>query len=354
MIDSSNTVMRGAPHTHSTGSKPDPTNTIESANVPVTTALLLVNLGTPEAPTPAAVFKFLREFLFDARVVNLPLLFRLMLQLILPFRAKRVAKLYQRIWLQEGSPLQVYTERLGQALAYSLRQTQQECVPVYTAMTYGNPNIEIQINDIIKKKIERLIVIPLFPQYSKATTAAVWDKLAKALMRHSFVPSLIFINEYTNDDLYVLALAESITLHWSLHGRGERLLFSFHGIPKRNVLMGETYPLACKRLGDRVAKMLKIPENSYEISFQSRFGAAPWVTPYTDQLLTNWGNLGVQSVDVISPSFAVDCLETLEELNIQMREIFLKSGGKTYQYIPALNDSPAHVMVLKGLIQKFF
>lgn len=318
------------------------------------TAIVLVNLGTPERPTHREVTRFLREFLADPCVIDLPKIFRVAIQMILPFRAKRVAKLYQSIWMEEGSPLQVYSQRLGLGLQHSLQETIGQLIPVSVAMTYGKPNLITILNEILANKIDRLIVLPLFPQYSKTTTKAIWNKLNDALRYHSVIPSFHFIHEYTNDNLYMDALAESITQFWTQQGRAERLLFSFHGIPKRYALAGDTYPKACKDLAFNVAKKLKIPENSYGISFQSRFGFAPWVSPYTDQQLRDWGGSGVKSVDVVSPSFAVDCLETLEELNIGMRHIFLAAGGEKYQYIPALNDSKAHIEVLKGLILKFF
>lgn len=320
----------------------------------VKTAVVLVNLGTPKAPTPREVWRFLSQFLFDPCVVDLPKLFRIGLQAILPFRAKKVAKLYQRIWMPEGSPLQVHTERLGLGLQKSLQASFQRDIPVYVAMTYGSPNVASVVKNVIHNKIERLIVLPLFPQYSKSTTRAVWNKLNNAFSEHILIPSFYFIHEYANEEVFINAQALSIDKFWTQNKRSERLLFSFHGIPKRYETLGDTYPKACKRLAREIAKKLKIAENSYEISFQSRFGFAPWVTPYTDQILRDWGRAGIQSVDIVSPSFAVDCLETLEELDIEMRHLFLASGGKKYQYIPALNDSPIHIEALKCLIQKFF
>lgn len=328
------------------------------SKTPSDTAVILVNLGTPEAPTPLAVTRFLAQFLSDRRVVDLPgFLWKGILRVILPFRARRVARLYESIWMQEGSPLRIYTQRLSLALERSLQEVNSAKIPVFFAMTYGSPNISTILQNILQNKstrITRLIVLPLFPQYSKSTTAAVWDKITFTLKRQTFIPTLHFIHEYANETDYQKALAESITKFWNKHPRGERLLFSFHGVPKRFELQGDTYVSTCKSLAKQVARLLNIPENSYEISFQSRFGFAPWVRPSTSQILTRWAAAGIHSVDVISPSFAVDCLETLEELDKQMRHIFLSSGGKYYQYIPALNDSQMHVTVLKSLIQKFF
>lgn len=322
------------------------------------TAVLLVNLGSPDAPTPLAVTRFLAQFLSDRRVIDLPpFLWRGILGIILLFRATRVARLYQSIWMQDGSPLRIYTKRLSLALEQALEESHCSKIPVFFAMTYGSPNISTVLQKILHNKIgriTRLIVLPLFPQYSKSTTAAAWDKISLALKHQINIPTLHFIHEYARDTHYQHALAESITKFWNQHPRGERLLFSFHGVPKRFETLGDTYASTCKILANEVAKILNIPENSYEISFQSRFGFSAWVTPSTSQVLVSWASGGIQSVDVLSPSFAVDCLETLEELDKQMRQVFLSSGGKHYQYIPALNDSQSHVSVLKRLIQKFF
>lgn len=352
------------------------------------TAVLLVNLGTPEAPTPKAISKFLFHFLSDRRVVDLPrILWKAVLHLILPFRSIKVSRMYQAIWRQEGSPLKIYTERLSIKLENALNEMahndfnsplkasntslndynaplndskykmNNDKIPVFYAMTYSTPSITNVLRNILqnnKERITQLIVLPLFPQYSKTTTAAVWDKLTHEFKRQVFIPSIHFINEYANEVEYQKALAESITTFWSEHPKSERLLFSFHGVPKAIERGGDTYVKTCKNLAQAIAKILNIPENSYEISFQSRFGFSPWSEPQTAHVLSAWGALGIQSVDVISPSFAVDCLETLEELDKQMRKLFYASGGKCYQYIPALNDSDSHIRVLKKIIQKFF
>jgi len=334
---------------------PNPSSVIQFQ--PLQTAVLLVNLGTPLLPTHREVTRFLKEFLADPCVVDLPKILRWALQLILPFRAKRVVKLYQSIWMKEGSPLKVYSHRLGEGLQGALQETIERYnteVTVHVAMTYGNPNIIATVNEILNNKIDRLIVLPLFPQYSKATTKPIWNKLCDALKHRLVIPDFHFINEYANNHLYIQALAESIAQFWRERGKSEQLLFSFHGVPVRNLIQGDTYPTTCRALALRVAEELKIPENSYAISFQSRFGLSPWMRPYTDQQLRDWAGLGVKSVDVVSPSFAVDCLETLEELDIGMRHLFLASGGEKYQYIPALNDNQAHIEALKGLIIKFF
>lgn len=322
-------------------------------------AVLLINLGTPEAPTPKAVSKFLFQFLSDRRVVDLPgLAWKAILRLMLPLRSIKVSRMYQEIWMQDGSPLKIYTEKVSKKLEEALHESNHK-IPVFYAMTYSTPSIAEVLRNILqneseKERITRLIILPLFPQYSKTTTAAAWDKLTHELNRQIFIPSIHFIHEYANEIEYQEALAESITKFWTEHPQSERLLFSFHGVPKALERAGDSYIKTCKKLSANVAKLLKIPENSYEISFQSQFGFAPWSTPKTADILTQWGTLGIQSVDVISPSFAVDCLETLEELDKRMRKVFYASGGKCYQYIPALNDSETHIRVLKKIILKFF
>jgi ferrochelatase len=320
------------------------------------TAVLLVNLGTPRAPTFLGVAQFLREFLSDPRVVNLPrwLWWFILHGLVLPFRSSRVAKLYQTIWMPEGSPLKAHMERLtGDLREYISRQLGEE-IPVMYAMTYGEPGINTLLKLVENKAINRLIVLPLFPQYSATTTAAVFDKLALYFKKRRYVPTLYFINEYTQEPLYHQAIADSILKCWSNEGQTECLLFSFHGLPVRYEKGGDPYPARCRALAEAVAKRLNISEGGWKIGFQSRFGFDEWVKPYSDQQLVLMAEEGVRSVTVVSPSFSVDCLETLEELNIQHRQIFLKAGGEIFHYVPALNNSSAHLKVLFALIQKFF
>lgn len=321
------------------------------------TSVLLINLGTPEKPTAFAVYKFLSRFLSDPRVIELPkLIWRFFLYtIVLPIRSLSVAQLYKSIWTVDGSPLKVQTKRLCDALGNSLQKSEHlDTIKVFYAMTYSSPKLDIILKEILNQNISQLIILPLFPQYSSTTTAAAFDAIAKTLKAYRKLPSIYFIHEYANTDLYKKALSESITEFWNQHGRSERLLFSFHGIPKRYEDMGDPYRIQCEMLVEALVKILKIPENSYGISYQSRFGWNAWLKPSTTSLLQEWAINGIKSVDVISPSFAVDCLETLEEINIQMRQIFIKAGGHRYQYIPALNDKPAHVNVLKALIEKIF
>lgn len=341
---------------------------------PHQTAILLVNIGTPDKPTLGSIFQFLSRFLSDPRVIELPQFFwRILLYcLILPIRVFRIKKLYQSIWMPQGSPLKVYTERLCIALQNAYHHDScyntdvlnkndvlnnnaiHHSVSVYYAMTYSNPYLKNILLDILKQPIERLIVLPLFPQYSSTTTGAVWDAVTNILKRYRRLPSFYFIKEYASDSFYLQAVCESITKFWNQHGPTERLLFSFHGIPLRYETLGDPYANNCKTMVRAVAKMLKIPENFYEISFQSRFGLSTWVAPNTQEVLQKFALNGIKSVDVISPSFAVDCLETLEELNVQMRHVFMNAGGERFRYIPALNDDKAQVDALKRVIEKKF
>lgn len=319
------------------------------------TAVLLVNLGTPRALSFFEVAKFLRSFLWDPRVVELPrwIWWGILHGLVLPIRTGSSLKSYRKIWRPEGSPLHILTRRLTESLHAFLRETLGKDLPVFYGMTYGSPNLNAALERIEKIKASRLIVIPLFPQYSATTTAAVFDKLVDYFKHQRFIPSLIFVNGYSESMSYQVALADSIEEYWRTHGRSERLLFSFHGLPAQYEKAGDPYPDYCRRTAYQIAARLGIAEHAWAISFQSRFGWKEWVKPYTDQQLLQWAANGVKSVDVVSPSFSVDCLETLEELNIQNRQLFLSHGGHSFHYIPALNDSKGHQTFLAELIQKF-
>lgn len=300
------------------------------------TMILLVNLGTPKALKSWAVFKFLKAFLLDRRVVRLPWLFWWLILhvIILPLRTNRVLKLYKSIWTQEGSPLQVFTERLAIHLEKKFKEQGRQAFEVHYAMTYGAPEIPTCLKRVIEKKIERLIIIPLFPQFSTTTTGAIFDKITDFFKKSHYIPSLSFIHEYASTDLYLKALEESILEHYQYHGRPERLLFSFHGIPARYETAGDPYPQQCRTLALSMARRLNFPENFWALSFQSRFGFDAWVEPSTDEILKRWAQQGIKSIAVLSPSFSVDCLETLEELNIQYRKKFIHYGGGEFLLHP--------------------
>jgi len=320
------------------------------------TGILLVNLGTPDAPTPWGVIKFLRAFLSDKRVVEYPrwLWLFILYGIVLPLRAIKIAKHYQKIWTNQGSPLRTLTTQLSKRLALYLSQQKGYDVPVVCAMTYGTPSLKEGLSSIKAMNVSRLIVLPLFPYYSATTTAAVMDALARQLAKERSIPSLFFIHEYGLEEHYLAALAKSIECYWQAHGLPERLLFSFHGLPERSLSLGDPYAFRCVTAVERLAKKLNIAENFFSIGFQSRFGFRAWLAPSTNEQLVNWAQEGIQSVDIVSPSFAVECLETLEELEAQSRSLFLKAGGKNFRYIPAMNDSEDHVRAIGRLFDNFF
>ncbi len=312
------------------------------------TGILLVNLGTPEAPTAAAVRRYLAEFLWDPRVVEIPRpLWWLILHLIvLPFRPVLTARKYKTIWTADGSPLLAISQRQTIAIAQRLETLCPGSVKVALGMRYGKPSIPQALRDLRDAGVQRLLLMPLYPQYSAATTATAFDALARELMTWRWLPELRMNRSYHDDPGYINALAESVQEVWGDDQPAERLLFSFHGLPKRNLLAGDPYHCECQKTARLVAEQLGLDEADWDVAFQSRFGRAEWLKPYTSELLKEWAKNGVRSVDVICPGFAADCLETLEEIDVENRHIFMKAGGKNYRYIPALNDSTRHIEAL--------
>jgi len=315
--------------------------------------VLLVNLGSPQAATRKAVARFLRPFLLDRRVVELPrLLWWPLLQgVIIPLRAGRVARAYQSIWQEGGSPLRCYTERLAarvQEQAAALGQPLQ----VRWAMTYGEPGIAGELERLQGEGIETIVVVPLFPQYSATTTGAVYDQLAAFVRRQRNIPDLRVVKRYANLPEYIAALASSVRAHWRTHGRGERLLMSFHGIPQRCADRGDPYPNDCETTARLLAETLQLAPRDWLQAYQSRFGRQQWLLPDTESVLAQWARSGVGSVDVICPAFATDCLETLEEIGAQNAERFCAQGGRALRLIPCLNDSREHARALHVLIHK--
>lgn len=314
--------------------------------------VLLVNLGTPEAPTAKAVRKYLAEFLWDRRVVDVPrpIWWLILNGIILRFRPGRVAKGYQSIWTQDGSPLMAISKRQQHALqdAFDLQGLD---IPVELAMTYGEPSMETAGRNLRQQGVEKMLVLPLYPQFSASTTGAVFDRLAKGLKRCPHLPEMRFVNEYHQHPLYIQALANSVKEYWSEHGKGDKLMMSFHGIPQRYADNGDPYPRQCKATADALANALDLKEDEYLCTFQSRFGREEWVKPYTDHTLEDWGKSGLNRVDIISPAFSADCLETLEELEEENRENFMEAGGKEYHYIPCLNDRTDHIEMMTELVK---
>lgn len=313
------------------------------------TGVLLVNLGTPEAPTPRALRTYLAEFLSDRRVIDYPRwLWWPILQVILALRPRRSAHAYGRIWTAAGSPLRVLSEALADALQAELGARAQ----VALAMRYGAPSVSAQIKRLQASGVRRLLVLPLYPQYSATSTGSVIDAIADAFKRLRWPPELRLINDYHDDDAHIEALARRIERWWDEHGRGEKLLLSFHGIPERYVRLGDPYLDQCRATARRLRERLGLDEAGLLMSFQSRVGREPWLQPYTDATVRRLASEGVRRLDVACPGFAVDCLETLEEIAMQNRDFFLAAGGQELRYIPALNDSPEQVASLAALVRR--
>lgn len=310
------------------------------------TGILLANLGTPDAPTPGAVKRYLRQFLSDKRVVDTSRLlwWPLLRGVILPIRSPRVAKLYQSVWMEEGSPLMVYSRRQQQALADRLPDT-----PVALGMSYGSPSLASAVDDLLAQGVEHIVVLPLYPQYSCSTVAAVWDELARILAKKRAIPGISFIRDYAEHPDYIHALAASVRASFAVHGEPDLLLLSYHGIPQRYANQGDDYPQRCRDTTRELVSALGLPPERVMMTFQSRFGREPWLTPYTDETLKMLGEKGTKHIQVLCPGFAADCLETLEEIAVQNREIFLEAGGKQYEYIPALNADAAHIEMMVNL-----
>ncbi|MCU7906680.1 MAG: ferrochelatase [Candidatus Thiodiazotropha sp. (ex Epidulcina cf. delphinae)] len=316
--------------------------------------ILLVNLGTPDSPTTSAVRRYLAEFLSDPRVVSIPrMLWQLILHgIVLRVRPKRSAEAYRKIWTDQGSPLLVISQQQLSALTAALNPRLTGKVHVALAMRYGNPSIATVLEKLRRQNIQRLLVFPLYPQYSATTTASIFDAVSTALQRWRRIPECRFIHRYCHEADYIAVLSESIREFREQAGEAQKLLFSFHGIPKDYYESGDPYPNECRSTADQVAKSLGLHDHQWQISFQSRFGNQEWVKPYTDETLKRWGKEGVESVQVVCPAFSADCLETLEEIREENRAYFLQAGGKRYAYIPALNDRPGHIALLADLIGK--
>lgn len=303
--------------------------------------VLLTNIGSPDAPTTNSVRTYLKKFLSDRRVVEIPRLIWLpiLYGFILRTRPKKSAELYQKIWTNEGSPLLHNTEKLAQALQIKLN------VPVQVGMHYGQPSIASALQKLAASKVKKIIALPLYPQYSATTTAATFDQMAAVLKNWRDLPAIQTIKDYHNNSVYIDLLCSTIQKHPVKH-----LLFSFHGIPQRFIDKGDPYAEQCLETVRLVTEKLNLPKENYSISFQSRLGRAKWLTPYTDKVLQSLPKKGIKNLHIICPGFPVDCLETLEEIAIRGKEQFLEAGGHSFDYIPAFNADDAHVTLLKSLL----
>ena len=314
------------------------------------TAVLFCNLGTPDAPTPQAVRRYLAEFLSDHRVVEIPrLLWMLILHgIILRFRPAKSAAKYASVWTQEGSPLKVWTEKQATLLQSRLTQLGHHVV-VRWAMRYGSTSIASQLDALKADGVTRVLVMPAYPQYSATTTASVFDAVYMWAQKTRAIPELRFVNHYHDDAKYIAALSSSVSSYWQVHGQPDKLVMSFHGVPERTLHLGDIYHCECFKTARLLAQSLGLNKDQYQVTFQSRLGRAKWLEPYTEPTLIAMGQAGVQRVDVVCPGFTSDCLETLEEINMEAREAFLHAGGQSFHYITCLNDAPAAIHALAAV-----
>lgn len=320
---------------------------------PGKTGVLLVNLGTPDEPTPSAIRRYLAEFLSDPRVIEIPrYLWKPILHgMVLRRRPQRLAPRYRQIWMDGGSPLLVYSQRQAQGLAGLLAQRGLQ-VEVELGMRYGNPSIPAAIDRLRAAGCERILVVPLYPQYAASTTATVVDAVARHTGRLRNQPELRFIKRFHDDAGYLEALVARIESFWRDHGRPQKLVMSFHGLPRYSIELGDPYYQDCLRTGRLLRERLGLMPEQVEVTFQSRFGAARWLEPYTEPTLRELARQGVKEVDVVCPGFLADCLETLEEIAQECRDAFLHEGGQRYRYIPAVNDDAVWIGALADLVQR--
>ncbi|MET0088220.1 MAG: ferrochelatase [Sedimenticola sp.] len=319
---------------------------------PECTGVLLTNLGTPDAPTTADVRRYLKEFLSDPRVVETPrLIWWLILNgIILRTRPAKSAEAYRQVWTEKGSPLLDISQRQATALQERLQQRSEQPIKVALAMRYGNPSIAEGLESLRKANARRIIVLPLYPQYSATTTASTLDAVSDVLKTWRWLPELRFISHYQDHPGYIGALAESVREYWQQHGEPDRLLISFHGIPQDYADAGDPYPEECSTTAQLLADNLGLEAERWSMTFQSRLGRKEWLKPYTDKTLKQWGSEGTGKVHVICPGFSADCLETIEEIGQENRDYFVQAGGGEYRYIPALNDRKDHIEALTDLV----
>lgn len=305
--------------------------------------ILITNIGSPDEPTPKSVRHYLKKFLSDPRVVKIPRIiwWPILYGIILPFRSTKSAELYKKIWTAQGSPLTHYSESIANKLAATIK------IPVALGMHYGKPSIPAAIEKLRAQNVNKILILPMYPQYSTTTTASTLDQVTAELKKWKESPEIRMVHDYATDENYISALCNNIQKHAIQH-----LLFSFHGIPKRFVEAGDPYPEQCAATTNSIVKKLDFSQEKWTQTFQSRLGRAEWLSPYTETFLQEAPAKGIKELHVICPGFAVDCLETLEEIAIRGKEQFIEAGGKNFQYIPALNDSDEHIALFKNLIEK--
>ena len=316
------------------------------------TGILLTNLGTPDEPTAPSLKTYLRQFLSDGRVIETPkaIWWLILNGIVLRIRPAKSAKAYQSVWTDDGSPLLLYTKKQKDLIKEQLEKKYSNLV-FDIGMRYGNPSIAKGLNNLRNQNCDRIIVLPLYPQYCAATTGSTFDAVSMELQKWRWVPSLRFIGSYFDQPLYIQALKNSIEDFWSKNEKPKKLIFSYHGIPKKYLDKGDPYHCFCRKTTRLVAESMNLSEDSYMTTFQSRFGPAEWLQPYTDKTIESLAKDGTDHIHVISPAFSSDCLETIEELNEENREIFIENGGQKFGYIPCLNDRDDHILLLTSLLE---
>ncbi len=326
------------------------TNPVVNANECI--GVLITNLGTPDSSQVSDVRRYLKEFLWDKRVVEIsrPVWWIVLNLILLNTRPRKSAQAYRKIWTERGSPLLTISEDQATALRKRLGLTNR--IEIALAMRYGNPSIQTGLESLWKKNARKILVLPLYPQYSATTTASTYDAVSHVLRGWRTLPELRFVNHYHDHPLYIAALAASVRKHWDTHGKPEKLIMSFHGIPQAYHEAGDPYCEQCRTTGQLLAKSLSLQETAWVVSFQSRLGPKQWLTPYTDLTLEKLAQNGIRRVQVICPGFSADCLETLEEIAIENKNGFIQAGGKEYSYIPCLNTNDDHIELLVGLLRQ--
>jgi protoporphyrin/coproporphyrin ferrochelatase len=319
---------------------------------PSCTGVLITNLGTPDTPTPTALRNYLAEFLSDPRVIEVPkfLWWFVLHGIILRTRPKKSAALYKKVWTDEGSPLLSISKKQVEGIQNLLTAQFSSDVKVELAMRYGNPSIESGLEKLRAANARRIVILPLYPQYSAATTASTFDAIANQLKQWRWLPEIRMVNHYHEDEGYIEAIANSIKQHWQEKGQPEKLILSYHGMPQHYIDAGDPYYDECNQTTQRIVEKLNINDDEWITTFQSRFGPRKWLQPYTDETLKELGKNGTKHVQIICSGFSADCLETLEEINIQNRDFFIEAGGEEFSYIPALNDNEDHINALCNIV----
>ena len=316
--------------------------------------VLLTNLGTPDAATKKALRPYLKQFLWDPRVVEVPrpLWWLILNGIILNVRPARSAEAYREVWTDRGSPLLYHLEDQVAGVTERLSQSFGDRVVVRGAMRYGSPSIPSVLDEMFAAGVQRLVVLPLYPQYSAATSGSTFDEVAQDFQRRRWLPDFRFVSSYHDDPRYIEAIVDSIRQHREAHGSADKLVFSYHGTPKRYLLNGDPYHCQCHKTTRLVAEALDLAPDQFMTTFQSRFGREEWLKPYTDETLKSLPEQGVKSLQIICPGFSADCLETIEEIGMENREYFMEAGGERYEYIPCLNATPTHIDTLTALVER--